>query len=227
MPKKWELPLYTFSLPSRKILVNVTRSCPSFVVPAPAIADMASEFRKAGKKQILDFGAGKLRNTLYLLGQRKDFQVWAVEFKECFETPAGKERLEKAQGYKKFFLKKWPGEFLESDFEVDVILLVNVANVVPEETDRKMIVAECTKRLRSGGWFLWMSQYGEPHYKPGVTKRLSAPDGGWFYSLDKEHQTYYKEFNIPEIKAYFDPAKYRELRKVSAPHHRAFLFQKR
>jgi hypothetical protein len=226
MPRKWEYPLYKFELPSRKILVNVARSCPTFSVPTPGVPDVVAALRKDGKKQVLDFGAGKLRNTLFILSRRAGFRVWAVEFKDCFEKPAGQERLSEAQAYKGFFLKKWPDEFLESDFEVDAVLLINVANVVPDETDRKRIVTECTKRLKTGGWFLWMSQYGEPHYKPGVTKRLRAPDGGWFYNLDKEHQTYYREFTIPEIKTHFDNRRYREVRKINANHHRAFLFEK-
>ena len=222
----WELPLYEFNLPSRKIVVNVTRSCPSFSVPTPGISDVAATLSKEGYKRVLDFGAGKLRNTLFLLSRKAGFRVWAVEFSDCLETLAGQQRLAEAQNYKGFFLKHWPNEFLAADFEVDVVLLVNVANVVPDEADRKRIVSECTKRLRSGGWFLWMSQYGEPHYKPGVTRRLSSQDGGWFYSLDKEFQTYYKEFTIPEIKSYFDIKRYVELRKINAPHHRAFLFKK-
>lgn len=226
MARKWQFPVYEIDLPSRRIVVNVTRSCPTFAVPTPGLPDVAAALRKDGHKRVLDFGAGKLRNSLFLFSLKAGFRVWAVEFKDCFETPAGQERLAEAQRHRGFFLKKWPDEFLESDFEVDAVLLINVANVVPEETDRKRIVTECTKRLRTGGWLLWMSQYGEPHYKPGVTKRLRAPDGGWFYNLDKEYQTYYKEFTIPEIKAYFDGRQYRELRKINAPHHRAFVFEK-
>jgi SAM-dependent methyltransferase len=226
MPRKWQFPLYSFQLPSRKILVNVTRSCPGFDVPAPAIPDVVASLRKNKQRRVLDFGAGKLRNTLYLLSRKDGFRVWAVEFKECFEKPAGKKRLARAKKYPRFFLKKWPDDFLKSDFEVDAVLLINVANVVPDETDRRRIVAECTKRLRKGGWFLWMSQYGEPHYKPGVTKRLQAPDGGWFYSLDKAEQTYYKEFTIPEIMTYFSKKQYRRIDQITAAHHRAFLFEK-
>lgn len=227
MARKWQFPLYEIELPSRKIVVNVTRSCPTFSVPTPGLPDVAAALRRDGHKRVLDFGAGKLRNTLFLFSLKAGFRVWAVEFKDCLETPAGQERLAEAQGHKGFFLRKWPDEFLKSDFVVDAVLLINVANVVPEETDRKRIVTECTKRLRTGGLFLWMSQYGEPHYKPGVTKRLRAPDGGWFYNLDKELQTYYKEFTIPEIKAYFSDRQYRELRKINAPHHRALIFEKR
>jgi SAM-dependent methyltransferase len=195
-------------------------------VPTPGVPDVAADLRKNGHTRILDFGAGKLRNTLSLLSLKAGFRVWAVDFEDCFVTPAGKDRLAEAQKHKGFFLKKWPHEFLESDFEVDAVLLVNVANVVPEEIERRRLVTECARRLRTGGWFLWMSQYGEPYYKPGVTKRLRAPDGGWFYNLDKEHQTYYREYTIPEIKAYFNDRQFRELRKINAPHHRAFVFEK-
>ena len=179
MANNWEGPLYEFTLPSRKIVVNVIRSCPNFDVPAPAVPAVVSQLKTQKTYRVLDFGAVKLRNSLFLLSQRNTFRVYAVEFKECFETPAGKQRLTKAQKHKEFFLLTWPHEFLRADFEVDAVFLVNVCNVVPDEDDRRKIVQECTNRLCSGGWFLWMSQFGEPHYKPGVTKRLKAPDGGW------------------------------------------------
>ncbi|HKQ56398.1 MAG TPA: class I SAM-dependent methyltransferase [Candidatus Eisenbacteria bacterium] len=227
MGKKWAKPLYEFVLPSRKITVNVTRSCPNFVDPTAGISDVVSELRKTGKLRVLDFGAGKLRNALYMLSRKAGFRVWAVEFKECFNTRAGKEKLAEARRYKTFFLKKWPDEFLASRFTVDAVLLVNVANVVPQEADRRRIVRECGRRLKKGGWFLWMSQYGEPGYKPGVTSRLQAPDGGWFYRLSQQYQTYYREFVIPEIQTYFPKRSYTLVRQVSSPHHRAFVYEKR
>lgn len=225
MASKWQSPLYPFDL-SRKILVNVTKSCPTFSVPAPAIPDIAADLKKQGMMKVLDFGAGKLRNSLFLLSKKSGFKVWAVEFNDCFQTPKGQERLVQANRYKNFFLLEFPHKFLESKVEADAVLLVNVANVVPDEGDRKMIIKECTKRLKPGGWFLWMSHYDEPNYKPGATKRLKAPDGGWFYSLDREQQVYNKNFSIPEIKGYFSNRQYRELRKISAAHHHAFLFEK-
>jgi hypothetical protein len=226
MPTKWEQPLYHCELPSRKIVVNVTRSCPSFSTPTPGIKDVAAVLRKEKMMRVLDFGAGKLRNTLYLLSLKVGFSVWSVEFNDCFQTPAGKDRRAEAERFKSFFSLDFPHKFLECSLEVDAVLLINVANVVPEESDRRLIITKCTERLRSGGWFLWMSQFGEPHYKPGVTKRLRSQDNGWFYSLDKEQQTYYKEFTIPEVKGYFSETSYRVKSRINADHHRAFLFEK-
>lgn len=224
---KWEQPLYSYELPSRKILVNVTTSCPVFTKPAPAIDDMAAELKKQGMMNILDFGAGKLRNALYLLP--KGFKVWAVEFNDCFQTPAGRKSLARAERkkFKPFFHLDLPHEFLKHVRTVDAVFLVNVANVVPDEKDRRKIVNECTKRLRRGGWFLWMSHYGEPNYKPGATTRLKAPDGGWFYGLDKAQQQYNRPFTIPQIKAYFSNRIYRDPRRISAKNHIALIFEKR
>lgn len=223
---KWTDPLYPYTLPKRKIVVNVTRSCPNFKTPAPGIPDVAAELKKTGKMRVLDFGAGKLRNAQYLLNLKAGFTVYAVEYPGCFGTPAGATRKAEAQKSKGFFFLEFPDQFLGASFTVDAVLLVNVANVVPDPSDRRLIMSECTKRLKAGGWFLWMSQYGEPHYKPGVTKRLKAPDGGWFYNLHAAHQTYNREFTIPEIKAFFPKKHYREIRKVSAAHHRAFIFER-
>src|ERR1700686_1679232 len=102
MPKIWKLPTYRFTLPTRKIVVNVTRSCPTFSVAAPGVPDIAANLRHGKMMRILDFGAGKLRNSLFLLSQKAGFKVWAVEFKDCFVPPAGKQRLAEAKSHKNF-----------------------------------------------------------------------------------------------------------------------------
>lgn len=226
--EKWEQPLYSYVVgkSKRKILVNVTRSCPVFTKPAPAIDDMAAELKRQGMLNVLDFGAGKLRNTLYLLP--RGFKVCAVEFNDCFQTPAGRKSLAKAKKrYKRSFRLVLPHAFLKQESEVDAVFLVNVANVVPDETDRRIIVNECTKRLRPGGWFLWMTHKDEPHYQPAATKRASAPDGGYFYGLEKTQQVYNRSFTIPQIRAYFSNKKYREPQPLQAKHHIALIFEKR
>jgi hypothetical protein len=70
-----------------------------------------------------------------------------------------------------------------------------------------------------------MSQYGEPNYRPGVTKRLSLGDG-WVYSLDNKYQTFNKEYAIPEIQQFMKVTGLSEFQKITSNHHRAFLIQK-
>jgi SAM-dependent methyltransferase len=237
MKKNWDDPYYKYVITKRKrsITIDVTKSIPSFKVPSPGVSDVVALFKKLNIKTVLDFGAGKLRNTLYLL--HNEFKVWAVEFKEAFETFKGQERLKEAQAFnnpnppnvKSFFYLEYPKDFLNFKETIDAALLINVVNIVPEESDRKKILEELAKRIRSGGLLFIMTQYGEPHYKPGVTKRLRLNDG-WCYGLHRNHQTFYKEYSIPEIKKFIPDIFFKkgeeDVRKISAPHHRAFLYER-
>lgn len=224
LPKRdWSDPYYRYVLPSRPGTIDVTGSIPNFDNEVDGLSDVVAEFRRRGFKRICDFGAGKLRNTLYLL--RKGFKVWAVEFPKAFEPPGGKKQFDKARKYDGFFFLKYPEAFLAFREKVDAILLINVIHIVPLESERKKILRECRGRLKEGGLLFWMSVYGEPHYKPAVTKRLSVEDG-WCYNLHKQHQTFYKEYKIPDVQALVTSAGYSLVRPIAANHHRAFLFQK-
>jgi hypothetical protein len=61
----------------RKVVVDVTASIPAFDVEIDELSDVAAEFRSRQFTDILDFGAGKLRNAFYLI--RKGFKVWAMQ----------------------------------------------------------------------------------------------------------------------------------------------------
>ena len=206
-----------------RFFVDVTASIPAFDVEIDGLSDVAAEFRSRQFTDILDFGAGKLRNAFYL--NRKGFKVWAVEFKEAFDTPVAKKRLARAEKSKGLFILWYPRKFLEFKGFVDAVILVNVANVVPEPSDRKRILKECAARLRKGGLLLWMSQHGEPHYRPGVTARLRLNDG-WCYGLHRRYQSFYREYQIPDIRALVPQFGFTELRKITSNHNWAFLFEK-
>src|SRR5258708_24881255 len=185
----WSDSLYRYVLPKRKGVIDVTGSIPVFENEVDGLSDVAAEFKRRDYHNICDFGAGKLRNSLYLL--RKGFKVWSVEFAKAFDTEAGKKRFEKAQRFKGFFFLKYPEDFLAFRQNFDAVILVNVAHIVPLEGERKKILRECAQRLKKGGLLLWMSQYGEPHYEANVTPRFSIEDG-WCYNLHRERQTFYK-----------------------------------
>lgn len=221
--KLWEFPYYKYTLGRRKVVVDVTASIPSFGAEIDGLSDVAAEFRKRKVTNILDFGAGKLRNAFYLT--RKGFKVWAVEFKEAFDTPVAKKKLARAEKSKDLFILYYPTEFLEFNGFVDAVILVNVANVVPEPRDRNRILKECAARLKKGGLLLWMSQHGEPNYRPGFTQRLQVNDG-WCYGLHRKYQSFYREYKIPEIRSLVPKFGFSELRKITSNHNWAFLFER-
>jgi SAM-dependent methyltransferase len=223
----WQVPYYQFRLPKRRIVIDVTRSVPVYSSPVPGLADVAAELGRRGLKRIIDFGAGKLRNAKYLLQSRHSFKVFAVEFEECYQTPKAATMLSairKRYG-DEFFLLKYPNPFLRHKATFDAALFINVASVMPNARERLRALREIATRLRSGGLFLWMTQYGEPHYRPGVTQRLKVGDG-WAYNLHQHYQTFYKEWQIPEIQKVMLASGFSNPTQITASHHRAFLFER-
>ncbi len=221
---KWEEPYYKYEITNRKITIDVTRSIPPFKKQVSGLSDVTSEFKKKGYKNILDFGAGKLRNTLYLLNQ--GFKVWSVEFQKAFDTPAAKEMLAEASKFKGFFFLEYPHEFLKFQEELDAGILINVINIVPERRERRKILRECAKRIKRGGLLLLMTQYGEPHYRPNMTTRRRLNDG-WCYNLHRTYQTFNKEYKIPELRDLVQKHLYKEYQKIYVNHHRALLFERK
>lgn len=223
--QNWESPYYKYIITKRKkkVTIKVTSSIPRFDIPIKGLSDVATEFKKHKFKTIIDFGAGKLRNTMYLL--QENFKVYSVEFKEAFNTPKAKERLEEARSFKNFFFLKYPRDFLDFNKIVDAVIIVNVLNIVPEESERKKILRECAIRLKSNGLLFLVTQYGEPRYKPNTTKRLKLNDG-WIYGLSRKYQSFNREYSIKGLKKLVDNKYFVVFRKITSPHHRAFLFQK-
>lgn len=88
----WKLPVYRFIIPYnlnpdgdsryKDILIDVTDSAPPFNETKKQMAMVFDEGCKLLTKEspILDFGAGKLRNTIYFL--EKGYNVNAVEFEK-------------------------------------------------------------------------------------------------------------------------------------------------
>lgn len=111
----WKSPVYQFVIPNKQgssskrmykqVLIDVTDSAPSFSEPKETLATVLDEVIKLAKnKPIIDFGAGKLRNTIYLL--KKSKTVCPVEFKEMQKkTKQGREMYKEAEKYKSRLIK--------------------------------------------------------------------------------------------------------------------------
>ena len=129
----WKSPIYKFIIDGeldeneeqicKEIYINVTNSAPPFESPEDVLSNILNQVislcPKKQKPLILDFGAGKSRNTLYLLEQ--GYNVRAVEFEEISNgTQQAKEMYEKAQSFGRQFDKLvFPHEFFESKEQFD------------------------------------------------------------------------------------------------------------
>lgn len=82
----------------QEIVVDVTLSAPPFPRPSAALREIldecvATHLPKGGK--VLDFGAGRLRNALYLL--ERDVAVCGVEFEKLASSDGAVKRYNKAK----------------------------------------------------------------------------------------------------------------------------------
>lgn len=112
--------------------------------------------------KILDFGAGKLRNTIYLLN--KGYSISAVEFEKTRNSPKAKKMYSEALAFKsKFKPLIFPHEFFESEIRYDLILLLNVCNIMPVPSERLLVIQYC----RSSGGII---SKDEPHLKQEASK---------------------------------------------------------
>jgi SAM-dependent methyltransferase len=221
----WQSPYYRYKVDRFDVVVKVTDSAPTFPGPAPGLDKVATVLRERGIMRILDFGAGKLRNTLYLLRRHWGFNLNAVEFKECFETPEARKNLASAERFAGSFRLEYPSQFLSNGERYDAVLLINVLSVIPDPRDRRRVLSECASRLGTGGLLFWMSQHDEPHYYPGVTQRLRLNDG-WCYSLHQRSQTFFHEFTTGEIDALVLRRGFKEHSRILAKHHHALLYER-
>lgn len=209
----WETPIYRFNqeagtdadgnLVYKQVVIDVTRSAPTFATPGKALAgalDAAVAATGVGPSDtILDFGAGKLRNTIYLLEQ--GHRVCAVEFAHQFESsqPA-RENLARAESEfaKRFSRLVYPDSFEASELRFKLILLINVINIMPVAAERDYVLTLCNQRLAEDGRLLWYTQRGDQNYQERLNDRFRLGDGV-YVGRTTYHKTFYREFEVKEI----------------------------
>ena len=163
--KLWEKPLYPFRVPTglddddrrllSEIYIDVTGSAPSFDTPESTLRsvfeEVLGEFPKSKKIRVLDFGAGKLRNSIYFLD--KGHMVYAVEYEGLKNSSKHAKKLfAQADDHSKNFKEYiFPQGFLKSKEEFDLIILVNVLTVMPVPAERWLVLTHCHQRLKASG----------------------------------------------------------------------------
>jgi hypothetical protein len=226
----WETPIYRFNqeagagregnLVYKQIVIDVTRSAPSFATPGIALG---GALKKAvavtgvgPKDSILDFGAGKLRNTIFLL--EKGYRVCAVEFAKQFESsqPA-RENLALAESKfaDRFSRLVYPDAFETSKQRFKLILLVNVINIMPVAAERDYVLTLCNQRLADGGCLLWYTQRGDQNYQERLKDRFRLGDGV-YVGRSTYHKTFYREYDVKQIDALLRRAGFDYDRKIEA-----------
>ncbi len=172
----WESPIYKFKteVNGRKqdIFIDLTGSAPNFTVPGKQLEGTLKvllEGLDPEKTKILDFGAAKLRNTIYLLQQ--GYTVYSCEFDDLFKrSKQANDFLEKAKEYPNFHQLIFPHEFIDFNEQFDVVLLINVLNIMPVPIERYCVLTLCKEKMVEHGRLLWYTQHGTYAGYDAVTK---------------------------------------------------------
>ncbi|MGE3398154.1 MAG: class I SAM-dependent methyltransferase [Candidatus Nitrosocosmicus sp.] len=213
----------------KEIHIDVTNSAPSFDTPSREMSDVMDKvisYFHIKKPLILDFGAGKLRNTLYLL--EKGYDVRAVEFEKISrETEQAKKLYEKADEYEKQFKKLvFPHDFFNSQEKFDLILLINVCSVMPVPSERFLVIQYCREKLKENGYVLWYSIHRDQYNLKKSTPDVRMGDG-YYFNKTRAYQTFYRDYDYHEIDSLFYSNGFREEKeKYFVPHNIVKLFRR-
>lgn len=227
----WESPIYKFNQEAgldpdgkrvyKQVVIDVTRSAPSFAGPGKALSgalDEAVAVTGIGPRDtILDFGAGKLRNTIYLL--EKGYRVCAVEFADQFDrSKPARENLARAEDEfrRRFSRLVFPEAFEASQDRYKLILLINVINIMPVLAERNYVLALCNERLAEGGRLLWYTQRGDENYRKQRLKKEYQLEDGVYVGRTTYAKTFYREYDVQEIDDLLGIAGFDYDRKIEA-----------
>lgn len=233
----WGSSIYKFRVPAnaeeqqgdlKEIAIDVTLSAPPFPDPGDvlesAFADMFEYLGDKEKLKILDFGAAKLRNTVYLL--KKGYQVQAVEFEKLLNEPGQAfEMREKAKKFKdKFGEPVFPDAFVNSKQRFDLVLLINVLSIMPVPSERLLVLQYCRGRLKEGGHLFYYSMHGDKYYKANCTDEVRIGDG--YYMNKGKHKSFYREFEDYEADFMFLSCGFELAHKIPIKNNHARLYRK-
>jgi SAM-dependent methyltransferase len=237
----FESPIYPFNQPLRtdpdgtkvyrEIVIDVTRSAPSFDSPGKTLGKtlrkVLSDVELAKVGEILDFGAGKLRNTLYLL--ERGHRVCAVEYERLFqESDQAIEAERRARRYRSRFSELvYPHQFDRSRRKFSLVLLINVLNIMPVPAERLVVLQACYSKLRKNGYLFWYTQRGDADYAARLTPAYRLGDG-YYVGRRSKLKTFYREFTVAEIDDQLASSGFEFVHAISAtPRNQARLYRKR
>lgn len=230
----WKSPIYRFRTAvshESEYLYEVI-----FDVTGSAIPDLeVGEIMKGVWKQVLadhgnkistvlDFGAGKFRNTLHFLDEGKE--VTAVEFKEMPDkSPDAKKMLKKCSRKKNFTHLIFPSPFIEDTQKHDLIIIVNVVPVMPVFAERLALLDILYDKVEEKKFILWYTMHEGSYKKIREEGKFDFADGLW-RGENKTHKTFYRFHSRDDIREMFALYGFKFIKPYPAPGNDAMLFQK-
>jgi SAM-dependent methyltransferase len=239
----WEDSIYRFRIPYgedadgaelyKEVVFDVTLSAPRFEEPPSNIIrdcldPFFNEIMKKKKINVLDFGAGKLRYTLWFL--KRGYQVCAVEY-ENLETRSPQMRSNLGAAKKSganFKSLKYPHEFIKApDDAFDLAVLINVINTIPVPYERLLVLKECYKKLKTNAYLISITWSGISTWTAKFTDDNEIGDG-YYMGENTYFKSFAKEYkDEEELDEFALAAGFVFSRKFAVSGNKARLYQKK
>ncbi|MBJ6752453.1 class I SAM-dependent methyltransferase [Geomonas anaerohicana] len=147
--------------------------------PASSVTRYARYFRFAQVHSVLDYGAGLLRNALYLT--EEGFQVYAADVPERVKALAAHPQAGQLAGLLTV------GELAQAKLAVDLVVCTFVFNILATRSRKKQYLDNVVANLRPGGLFLIEvnSREEEPACGSVLQHYYSCDGGAKSYSHDE------------------------------------------
>lgn len=113
---------------------------------AGSVARYHRFFKKRKAYNVLDYGAGKLRNAAFLSGE--GFNVYAADLPEQLNRVRGLNAANNLHGLVE------TGQLPKSRLNVDVVISTFVLNIIIDLEERARYINNIVKNLRPGGYLL-------------------------------------------------------------------------
>lgn len=231
----WQNPIYRFRIPLsdeseelQEIVFDVTGSAPPFTTVKDTMRGVFEKFLEDEGKNaetFIDYGAAKLRNTLYFLSKGKS--VCAVEFQELSDRSSdAKEILEKCKKFEKFENLVFPQPFINYEKKFDVCLLINVLPVMPVFSERLLVLQLLYEKLAENGLILWYAQKEGSYKKIREKGENNFGDGIWM-GTNRKYKTFFKYHKVENIDELMGVSGFTFIKKYSAPGNDVRLYGKR
>jgi len=223
----WKSPIYRFRIPIseesdklKEIVFNVTGSAPTFENVKDTMKGVFEKFLNSeeGKKvnSVIDFGAAKLRNTLYFLNENK--KVAAVEFEELKKNSTQAQRIYKKCKKNTSLFEEWlfPYPFIDHKEKYDLGLLINVLPIMPVFAERLIVLQVLHGKIKEGGYILWYAQKEGSYKDRRVSGKYSCGNGVWMGD-NSFFKTFFEYIPVEDVDEIMALSGFDFVKKYSAP----------
>ncbi|MCL5239265.1 MAG: hypothetical protein M1286_02215 [Candidatus Marsarchaeota archaeon] len=207
----------------KEIEIDVTKSAASHMGRGirTVLRDVLTN-RALDINDVVDFGAGKLKNDPFVLTMGKT--LCAVEFDRLDSNPVTRSNYALCQRHDGAFRRLTPAQFKDDERRYDLAMLVNVIATMPYESERASVMGLLHDKLRDGKFALVFWLRDDDRYAKLRAQGRECRDGVWL-GEGRSYQTFYRYYSPIEIIGMMHDAGFVPFNRFYTETNHAFLFQ--